>query len=260
MKILFHHVARVPLGLFCLLLCSYIIAQDKKLVLGEHQLFHASHTDSPMEIDGKMNEPAWQKTETRSLDYFYGIEKDSDKQNATFRMLWDDAYLYAFFDCDDKFLTASETKRDGRPYMDDCAELFLIPAPDSLEMHYGFELNLYKASNDFIYLDNIYQGKKGSVYSYNPEFQVEVTYNGTLNDNSDIDVGWTMELAIPLNLFRGMEKFSPVQAGNQWAFLALRQERNDPEPRRRVCSTIFPVYGIENVHHARRFGLLEFVD
>jgi len=144
--------------------------------------------------------------------------------------------------------------------VDDCAELFLIPAPDSVPMHYGFEFNLYKASNDFIHLENIYQGKRGSVYSFNPEFKVEVTTSGTLNDNSDRDEGWTMEFAIPLKLFKGMDRFSPVKPGNRWAFLASRQERNDEEPGRRVCSTIFPVYGIENVHRGKYFGLLEFVE
>jgi hypothetical protein len=219
-----------------------------------------SRANTPILVDGKLDEAAWKKTESRSLDYFYGVEKATDQQHTDFRMLWDDDFLYAFFDCKDQYLTASEKNRDGRPYMDDCAELFLIPAPDSLEMHFGFELNLYKASNDFIYLDNIYQGKKGSVYSYNPDFEVAVTVGGTINDNADLDTGWTMEIAIPLKLFRGMEMFSPVRSGNQWAFLALRQERNDPEPKRRLCSTIFPVYGIENVHHARRFGLMEFVE
>ena len=194
----------------------------KELSLGEQKVFKVSRTDTPMVIDGKLSEAAWQKTEARSLDYFYELQKPTDQQNTLFRMLWDEENLYVFFACEDQFLTASETKRDGRPYLDDCAEIFLIPAPDSLDMHFGLELNLYKASNDFIYLANIYQGKKGSVYSYNPDFKVEVTFDGTMNDNSDIDVGWTMEFAIPLKLFKGMDKFSPVQAGNQWAFLALR--------------------------------------
>jgi len=47
---------------------------------------------------------------------------------------------------------------------------------------------------------------------------VEVGIDGTLNDNSDLDVGWTMEMAIPLKLFRGMDKFSPVMEGNKWAY------------------------------------------
>jgi len=127
-------------------------------------------------------------------------------------------------------------------------------------VHYGFELNLYKASNYFIYLNNFYQGQNAAVRSYDPDFEVEVTVDGTINDNSDLDKGWTMEMAIPLILFKGMDKFSPVKEGNQWGFLAIRQERNDAEGNRRITSTIFPIYDInKDVHQPNRFGLMEFV-
>ena len=43
----------------------------------------------------------------------------------------------------------------------------------------------------------------------------EVTVDGTINDNSDTDKGWKMEIAIPLILFDGVGKDSPVKAGNQ---------------------------------------------
>lgn len=240
---------------------SIFSQSEKKLSLGEQKTFTVAKTNMPITIDGKLEEEAWQKTEARSLDYFYRVEKPTDQQNSLFRMLWDEENLYVFFACEDQYITARETKRDGQPYLDDCAEIFLIPAPDSLYMHYGFEVNLYKASNDFIYLNNIYQGKRGSVYAFDPDFEVEVTVDGTINDNSDLDRGWTMEMAIPLRLFKGMHTFSPVEAGNQWAFLAIRQERNDAEGKRRTTSTIFPIYDIsKNVHQPNRFGLMEFVD
>lgn len=235
--------------------------EEKKLSLGEQETFRVARTNVPIVIDGKLEEEAWQRTESRSLDYFYRVEKPSDRQNTVFRMLWDEENLYVFFACEDLYITARETKRDGKPYLDDCAEIFLIPAPDSLYMHYGFEVNLYKASNDFIYLNNIYQGQRGSVYSYDPDFEVAVSVDGTINDNSDLDKGWSMEMAIPLTLFKGMDKFSPVQTGNHWAFLAIRQERNDATGNRRTTSTIFPIYDIsKNVHQPNRFGLMEFVE
>ncbi len=260
MKLITNQTKKLPIYISLIMAGTCLFAQEKKLSTGEQEIFRVSKTDMPMAIDGKLDEEVWQKTESRSLDYFYNVEKPTDQQNSVFRMLWDEDNLYLFFACEDQYITASERNRDGRPYLDDCAEIFLIPAPDSLDMHYGFELNLYKASNDFIYLADIYQGRRGSVYSYNPEFEVEVTIDGTMNDNSDLDVGWTMEMAIPLKLFRGMDRFSPVKEGNKWAFLAIRQERNDAEPGRRLASTIFPIYGLENIHHANRFGFMEFVE
>lgn len=246
--------------LFIILSTTVWGQSDKQLVLGEHEVFKVSKASSAITIDGKMEELAWSNTEARSFDYFYAVDKPSDQQSTTFRMLWDDEFLYAFFECKDEFITAREKLRDGAPYFDDCAELFLIPVPDSLDMHIGFELNLYKASNDFIFFNNFYKGQNSIIKSYNPDFEVEVNVDGTINNNSDIDQGWTMEMAIPIKLFDKLDAFFPVQEGSKWAFLAIRQDRNDATGNRRSTSTIFPIYDIsKNVHQPNRFGLMEFV-
>ena len=234
---------------------------EKRLSLGEQPVFHASRTKEPIKIDGKMTEAVWSKTESRTFEYFYRVENPDDRQRTEFRMLWDDKNLYLFYSMQDKYLTARETKRDGQPYFDDCAEIFFITVPESLDTHIGYELNLFKASNDFVYLNEFYKGRDGILKSFDPNFEVEVTYEGTLNDNSDIDKGWSMELAIPIANFDALARFMPVEAGNRWAFLAVRQDRNDADGNRRSTSTIFPIYDIsKSVHQANRFGLLEFVD
>lgn len=241
---------------------SALFAQSgEKLSLGEQPVFKVSRTTENIVVDGKMNEKIWNATEARAFEHFYRVDKPDDQQQTTLRMLWDEKNLYLFYQMEDKYLTARETERDGQPYFDDCAEIFFITVPDSLDTHIGYELNLLKASNDFVYFNDFYNGKNGILKTFNPEFKVEVTYDGTLNDNSDEDRGWAMELAIPISNFDGLAKFVPVQAGNRWAFLAVRQDRNDAEGNRRSTSTLFPIYDIEkNVHQADRFGLMEFVE
>lgn len=238
------------------------MGQDvQKLSLGEQPIFKASKTDEKITIDGKPYEQVWQKTEARTLDYFYRVEKPNDRQQTTFRMLWDKQNLYLFFQMEDKYLTVRETKRDGEPYLDDCAEIFFITAPDSLDTHFGYELNLNKASNDFIYFNSYYNGKDVVYRDFNPSFKVETTYEGTVNDNSDIDRGWTMEMAIPISNFGELGKVQPIQKGTHWAILAVRQDRNDLTGDRRSTSTLFPIYDIsKNVHQANRFGLVEFIE
>jgi len=222
--------------------------------------FMVSKASNPIEIDGELD-AAWRDSEVRSLDHYRRYEKASDRQSTRFRMMWDEKNLYVFFECKDKYITARETKRDGQPYFDDCAEIFLIPAPAKLDMHYGFEVNLYKASNDFIFLTHFYQDKHTIIKSYNPDFQVGVNIEGTVNDNSDIDTGWSMEFAIPLSLFEGIDSISPVAPGNRWAFQAIRQDRNDATGDRRSWGTLFKV-ATQNrgVHEPEDFGFLEFVE
>ncbi|MEP3210635.1 MAG: carbohydrate-binding family 9-like protein [Maribacter sp.] len=253
---------RICFLFFLALGSSAVSSQDgKKLSLGEQPIFKVSKAKEEIVVDGIMQEEIWANTESRTFDNFYRINQANDQQKTTFRMLWDEKNLYLFYQMEDKYLTARETKRDGEPYLDDCAEIFFITVPDSLDTHIGYELNLYKASNDFVYFNDFYQGQHGILKTFNPDFDVEVSYEGTVNDNSDVDVGWTMELAIPISNFDGLGTFVPVQSGNKWAFLAIRQDRNDAEGNRRATSTIFPIYDIsKNVHQANRFGLMEFVD
>ena len=245
----------------CFLSTSVFAQQEKKLSLGEQPVFKVSKVSEPMVIDGKMDEASWSKTEARTLDYFYRVDKPTDQQKSTFRMLWGKEKFYVFFEMEDQYITARETKRDGQPYLDDCAEIFFITAPDSLDTHFGYELNLNKAVNDFIFFNDYVKGKDVVYKTFNPDFEVEVTYDGTINDNSDIDKGWTMEMAIPYSNFGELGKVVAIEPGNKWAFLAIRQDRNDAEGDRRSTSTIFPIYDIsKNVHQANRFGLMEFVE
>lgn len=226
----------------------------------EDRVFQASKTESPIKIDGKID-AAWKNTESASLDYYRRDEKPSDRQTSQFRMMWDEENLYVLFQCQDKYITAREIRRDGQPYFDDCAEIFLIPANAPLNMHYGFELNLYKASNDFIFLNKFHEDRHALIKSYDPDFDVEVSIDGTLNDNSDEDREWIMEMAIPLELFDGINTFSPVAPGNRWVFQAIRQDRNDATGNRRSWSTLFEVHPDHpNVHEPEDFGYLEFVD
>lgn len=227
--------------------------------LNDNPIFPVYKTTENIVIDGKMKEKAWEHSHISTLDYFYRLEHASDKQQTTFRMLWDDKNLYLFYHMEDKFLTAKETKRDGKPYLDDCAEIFIIPAPESLATHFGYELNLYKASNDFLFFNNYYNEINVVFHDFNPDFSVEISYEGTINDNSDIDKGWTMELAIPLSNFGSLGRVIPAQPGNQWAFLVIRQDRNELHSIQRTTSTNYPIHNIsKSTHQPDKFGLLEF--
>jgi len=242
------------------------------LVVANSLLFGQEITDKPifkvhkssekMTIDGKMDEKSWKKSEVSNFDFIYLAEKPSDQQKTTYRMLWDDENIYLFFEFEDKYLTARETERDGVPFFDDCAEIFIITSPVSLNPHICFEVNINKAINDIVYVNDFYPGEGLAFKAYNPTINVEAQIMGTVNNNSDIDKGWSIEFAIPKEAFKGADKYHPIQVGTQWSFLALRQDRNEIEGQRRVISTLFPVDNVKekDVHQPKMFGLMEFVD
>ena len=226
----------------------------------ETSVYKAIKTSENIIVDGKMNENDWKKSPVYNLDYHYEVEKPTDKQATEYRMLWDDENLYLFFKCEDQFITARETVRDGTPFFDDCAEIFLIPVPEALDTHFCFEVNLYNTPNDIFYLNNFYNNTKGVVKAFSPDYKTEVQIDGTINNNNDIDKGWTMEFAIPLVTFRGVNTFHPIEIGTKWRFLAVRQNRDDIDGERRTTSTISPIHKQDSVHESKYFSLLEFAE
>lgn len=216
---------------------------------------------APIRIDGQLNDPDWETAEVFSFSAFYRVETPTDQQETKVRMLWDDTHLYVSFEAEDQFLTAREQNRDGEPYLDDCAEVFLIPTRDKINLHFGYEVNLYHTSNDFVFLNDFYQAGRAVIKSYDPEFEVASLIDGTLNDNSDRDRGWTMEFAIPTQALRTVSQFSPLALGSQWAFLLVRQDRNEATGDRRSTSTLFPLAKeFKDVHDPQYFVLMEFVE
>jgi hypothetical protein len=232
---------------------------EKQLVIGQQPVYQVSRAKGPIIVDGKMDEATWKDAVVKSFDYFYRGDKPYEKQTSEFRMLWDDENLYLMYICQDTSLTARETKPDGRPYLDDCAEFFCLPIPDSLSFHFGFEINITKAAYDYVMLWKYYNNRHFFVPGYNPAYKYEVTYDGTINNDKDKDKMWQMEIAIPWVAFSNFT--GRPRAGAKWAFQAVRQDRNFVDDRFRSTSTLFPIYDIKlDVHQPNRFGIMEFMD
>ena len=253
---------KIGIVLIHLLTISSLFSQtDEQLVIGQQPVYRVSRAREPVIVDGKMDETSWKNAEVRSFDYFYRGDKPAEKQNTKFRMLWDDENIYLFYECEDTSLTARETNLDARPFLDDCAEFFCVPVPDSIYMHFGFEINITKAPYDFIVLWRYHNNRTIFIRGYNPEYKVEVTYDGTINNDTDKDKMWQMEFEIPFTAFSDFQYISRPGPGVRWAFQAVRQDRNFVDDRFRSTSTLFPIYDIrKDVHQPSRFGLLEFTD
>jgi hypothetical protein len=248
--------------LICLVTWLSLYSQtEKQLVIGQQPVYKVSRVLEPVTVDGKMDEACWKNAEVRSLDHFFRLDKPVEKQFSKFRMLWDDTNLYLFYECEDTSLTARETKFDGRTYIDDCAEFFVVPVPDSIYMHFGFEINITEVRYDYIVLWKYYNNRTFFISGYNPEYTVKAISDGTINNDKDHDKGWSMEFAIPFSAFTNMTGVARPKPGVRWAFQAVRQDRNYVDDRFRSTSTLFPIYNLRlDVHQPAQFGLLEFTD
>ena len=74
---------------------------EKQLVIGEQPVYKIARAKGTIVADGKMDEEAWKAAEIRSFDYFFRRDEPLEKQATKFRMLWDDANLYLFYEFED---------------------------------------------------------------------------------------------------------------------------------------------------------------
>jgi len=148
-----------------------------------------------LEIDGMDNESSWKKAPFS--DTFIDIEGVKEPTYKTrMKMLWDDTYLYFFADMKEPHVWGTLKKRDTVIFYNNDFEIFIDPDGDT-HNYMEFEMNALNTVWDLL-LTKPYRNH-GKVYdSWDIQgIKTAVHINGTLNDPSDTDEGWSVEIAIP---------------------------------------------------------------
>jgi hypothetical protein len=175
--------------------------------------------------DGKMNEADW--TSAPWTDYFNDIEgasKPVPRFRTRAKMLWDSSNLYIAAQLEEPHLWARLKQRDTVIFYDHDFEVFIDPDGDT-HGYYELEVNALGTTWDLL-LPKPYRDGGPAVSSWDISgLKVGVDLQGTLNDPSDKDTGWTVELALPLSVLREYSgsATTPVP-GDQWRINFSRVE------------------------------------
>ncbi len=184
--------------------------------------YTAQRAAGPIRVDGKLDEPDWQSAtlSPRFVDILSGQPVIHDTRAA---VLWDDQYLYVSYRVEEPFVHAKFTNHNDFIYQDNDVELF-IAGPDA---YYEFEINAFNTGYEvfFAWADTFataglakqpeflsaklvpFNGvgftthpRGGRVGNFNhtfPGMKTAVHVDGTVNNDTDRDRGWTVELAFP---------------------------------------------------------------
>ena len=187
-------------------------------------------------------------------------------------MLWDDRCLYIAADLEEPHLWATLTERDAIVYYDHDFEVFLDPSGST--HHYAeIEINALNTVWDLM-ITRPYRDHGRALHGWNiPGLQTAIGLNGTLNDPSDTDAGWTVEIAIPWEGIKEIDPdLIPPRAGDVWRVnfsrVQWKLDRKDggyakaldpatgkpwPEDNWTWAPT-----GLINIHYPERWGLVRF--
>jgi len=260
--------------------------------------YQAHKTDSKIIIDGDIGKPIWQQANwsKRFVDMVTG---DMGMYNTQSAILWNDTHLYFAFKAEEPFLEAKLTKRDSIIFLENDLEIFI----DGGDCYYELEVNAANTIYEvfFIWKDAYKKGGKfdtpqfdvhqKEAYTFGGDFdrvgasfwkgthprgirwaftnydmeglRTAVSLDGTLNDNSDIDTGWSLEVEIP---WKSLEVLAngrsiPPSDGDVWTMflgrfqkLVLSGKEVTPHP-----AMVLNSHGIYDTHMPSKWSRIEFV-
>ncbi|HOK81026.1 MAG TPA: carbohydrate-binding family 9-like protein, partial [bacterium] len=184
-------------------------------------VYECQYASEKIKIDGILDEASWKMAE--NLEFFIPVTLETPHSITTAKLLYDEKYLYAGFKCYDDDIRATYTKRDSFTWEEDVVEIFLKTSIDE-PSYYEFEFSPIKTIFDaFIpgpeHLNDILACAKWNCEGIMLETHIE----GTVNDTSDIDTYWSIEIAIPFISLPTLKGRVP-EKGEKWVFHLARYD------------------------------------
>jgi len=190
-------------------------------------------------------------------------------------MLWDDRYLYVGAYLEEPNVWATLTERDSIIFEDNDFEVFIDPDGDTHE-YYELEINALNTVWDLL-LVKPYRDGGPAVHAWDIKgLKTAVAVNGTINDPSDKDKAWTVEMAIPFDVLKECIPGKPERpaAGDQWRMNFSRVEyvlnvEGGKYVKAKDAATGQPLpednwtwvpQGVVNIHYPEMWGTVQFSD
>jgi len=252
--------------------------------------YTAHRTPTPPPLDGTLTAPCWLAAprSPRFRDLVSGAATRYATQAA---LLWDDDALYVAYWVEEPHVAATHTQRDALIYEDNDVELF-IAGPDA---YYELEINALGTIYEVLfvwqeaYTKHHYatqpglarnapgcrpfpgvgfqphpRGERLGFWQWDfPGLRVAVRVDGTLNDPTDEDRGWTVEIALP---WAGMAAFMggrslPPRPGDVWRmdFSRFNTHKASP-PAADSGGWAWSPHGVWDSHVPEVFPYIHFSD
>lgn len=185
---------RHSLLFFCLMITALGYSQQAR----EPNIYRCDRTYSKITIDGNINDPVWQNAQFSDLFQDIEGEKKLMPTYATrVKMLYDNEFLYVAAWMEEPHLCGWIEKDESVIFYDNDFEIFLDFDNDGLNYR-EWEINTLGTAWDLM-LTAPYRSGGQPLTSYNlTGIKYAIQTYGTINDPSDIDSCWTLEVAIPI--------------------------------------------------------------
>ena len=233
-----------------------ILAISLTASLWAQPAYNCHRTPSRITIDGRLDEPAWSHAELiEQLCDIRGTGTPTPRQATTISMLYDDTCLYVGAYLQEDYVNALVDRRDDIVWRDNDFEVFLDPYGEG-KHYYELEVNAMGTLLDLM-MDRPYFEAGTCFISWNcTDLRLAVQCDGTLNDSTNLDRGWSVELAIP---FHALEQRGDWPLNHKiWRMNFSRVEwalAQGPEE-----NWVWSPTGLIDIHRPAQWGYVRFVD
>lgn len=262
------------LTLFPLLLFGQIEGDnplDLSSEILEPKTYIIPKTSKSIVIDGTP-ERAWNAVDF--TDRFIDIEGKKEVPVRTqVKMLWDDTFLYIYAELEEEHIWGNLKQRDTIIYLNNDFEVFIDPSPNT-EVYAEIEINALNTVWDLL-LNKPYRVGGFANFHWNLDaLKTAVRIDGSLNDPSDTDKKWSVEMAIPLNALIELknDRRKPIEEGDQWRMNFSRvqwdfdliegkyQRKHEGGKLLREHNWVWSNQGEINMHMPENWGIVQFTE
>ncbi|RUL84229.1 sugar-binding protein [Tautonia sociabilis] len=227
----------------------------------------ASRAPGPITIDGLLDDPGWEGIPwTETFVDIEGDVKPLPRFQTRAKMAWDDRFFYIAADLEEPHVWGTLTEHDSVIFRDNDFEVFIDPDGDN-HQYYEFEINALNTGWDLRLVKPYRDGGPALNEWEIPGLKTAVHVRGTLNDSSDEDDGWSVEIAMPwsvLSEFTAMP--CPPRDGDRWRVNFSRVEwlhrvvdgTYQKVPDRREDNWVWSPQGVIDMHRPERWGDVQF--
>ena len=236
-------------------------------------------------LDGRMSDLGWSRADwTDDFVDITGRDELTPRYRTRAKLAWDDQHLYVGADLEEPHVWGTITERNAVMFEDNDFEIFIDPDCDGLN-YYEFEMNALGTIWELSLPKPYGEGGEPVLGCNIDGLRSLVHVNGTLNDPSDVDRGWRLEVAIP---FAGLLRYHrdgscPPSVGDVWRLnfsrvqwrheivdgryvripphgTPLAESLNPEEQQHPEDNWVWSPQGAVNMHLPLRWGEIEFVD
>jgi hypothetical protein len=227
--------------------------------------YRCPRATSPPPMNGDPTEGAWENA-AWSADFIDIEGVKTPPLRTRIKMLWDDEALYIGAEMEEPHLWATLTERDCVIFHDNDFEVFIDPDDDMLD-YVELEVNALGTEWDLL-LPRPYRDGGSAINEFDIEgLETVVKLDGTLNDPSDIDRGWSLTIKIPFAALTSVSKNPmPPAAGDRWRINFSRVEwdlevvegQYRKIPDRPEHNWVWSPQWMIDMHQPEHWGYLEF--